>query len=138
MRHHLAMCVAAMVLAFGSVAAAQGMVFRLGETGGEAPPPPADWPPSEAMINALHLYQQGAYQEAAVLFERVIERGAIEDPASAPKKAIDRSTGDNATEATPSEPGGVERIDQGPKRLLRSQRARLRRHGAADMGETGH
>ena len=80
MRSHLALCVAALVLAFGSIAAAQvdGMVFRLDETGAGAPPPPADGPPSEVMLNALRLYQQGAYQEAAILFERVIENGAMD------------------------------------------------------------
>jgi hypothetical protein len=89
MRHQLASCVAILALSFASAAAAQNMVFRLEETGGGAPPPPTDGPPSATMINALRLYQQGAYQEAAILFERVIENGAIDLQPATQKKASD-------------------------------------------------
>ena len=53
-------------------ASAQDMTFTIDETG-QPPPPPADGPPSEALANALRLYQQERYAESAVQFQRVVE-----------------------------------------------------------------
>ena len=50
---------------------AQDMVFSVDDTG-EDPLPPADGPPSEAMAQALRLYGQERYMEAAVQFQRVV------------------------------------------------------------------
>jgi len=50
---------------------AQDMVFSLEETGGPGAPPP-EGPPSEAFANALRLYQQERYMEAAVQFQRAV------------------------------------------------------------------
>ncbi|MEM1418550.1 MAG: hypothetical protein AAGH15_26890 [Myxococcota bacterium] len=61
-------------------AAAQDMIFTTDETGGP-PAPPAEGPPSEALANALRLYQQERYQEAAVQFQRVVE-GETQDAAA--------------------------------------------------------
>jgi TolA-binding protein len=47
--------------------------------------PPADGPPSEAMANALRLYQQERYQEAAVQFQRVVEGETGDAPANIQK-----------------------------------------------------
>lgn len=73
-------------LASGS-AFAQGadMQFDVAETGqqpaAQSNAPPQDGPPSEAMANALRLYQQERYQEAAVQFQRVVEGGTGDAPA---------------------------------------------------------
>ena len=57
-----------------------------GGSGGAAnPAPPADGPPSEAMANALRLYQQERYQEAAVQFQRVVEGETHDAPANVQK-----------------------------------------------------
>jgi outer membrane protein assembly factor BamD (BamD/ComL family) len=63
------------------------MTFGAEETGqqGQAAPP-QDGPPSEAMANALRLYQQERYQEAAVQFQRVVE-GETGDAAANIQKA---------------------------------------------------
>jgi tetratricopeptide (TPR) repeat protein len=58
---------------------AQDMSFGLEDTGQSAQPargggtPPAEGPPSEALANAFRLYQQDRYQEASVLFQRVVD-----------------------------------------------------------------
>lgn len=51
-------------------AGAQDMQFSSQESG-EAPAPPQQGPPSEALANALRLYQQQRYNEAAVQLQRV-------------------------------------------------------------------
>jgi hypothetical protein len=55
-----------------SSASAQDMVFSVEDTGGGAAPPPEEGPPSEALANALRLYQQERYMEASVQFQRVV------------------------------------------------------------------
>ncbi|MDP3276505.1 MAG: tetratricopeptide repeat protein [Deltaproteobacteria bacterium] len=47
--------------------------------------PPADGPPSEAMANALRLYQQERYQESCVQFQRVVENETGDAPAQIQK-----------------------------------------------------
>lgn len=64
---------------------AQDMEFNIEETG-QPPAPPAEGPPSEALANALRLYQQERYQEAAVQFQRVVE-GETQDAAANVQKA---------------------------------------------------
>lgn len=65
-------------------AAAQDMTFSTDETG-QPPAPPAEGPPSEALANALRLYQQERYQEAAVQFQRVVEGETQDAPANVQK-----------------------------------------------------
>jgi tetratricopeptide (TPR) repeat protein len=65
-------------------AAAQDMTFTVDETG-QPPAPPAEGPPSEALANALRLYQQERYQEAAVQFQRVVEGETQDAPANVQK-----------------------------------------------------
>ena len=64
---------------------AQDMQFNIDETG-QPPAPPAEGPPSEALANALRLYQQERYQEAAVQFQRVVE-GETQDAQANVQKA---------------------------------------------------
>jgi tetratricopeptide (TPR) repeat protein len=74
-------------LVSGAVPAlAQDMQFGLEESG-QAPPqgPPAEGPPSEALGNALRLYTQERYQEAAVQFQRVVEGETPDAPANVQK-----------------------------------------------------
>jgi tetratricopeptide (TPR) repeat protein len=59
------------VLVSTSYAAAQDMSFSVEDTGTTAAPA-AEGPPSEALANALRLYQQERYLEAAVQFQRVV------------------------------------------------------------------
>src|SRR5262245_53019415 len=73
-----------------SIAAAQDMQFGLEDTGAAAAPgapaaPPAEGPPSEALANALRLYQQEQYPEAAVQFQRVVEGETQDAPANVQK-----------------------------------------------------
>ena len=68
-----------------ATAHAQDMEFNVEETG-QPPAPPAEGPPSEALANALRLYQQERYQEAAVQFQRVVE-GETQDAAANVQKA---------------------------------------------------
>ena len=75
---------ALMVFALGSSAVAQDMEFAIEETG-QAAAPPAEGPPSEALANALRLYQQDAYAEAAVQFQRVVEGETQDAPANVQK-----------------------------------------------------
>jgi TolA-binding protein len=65
---------------------AQDMQFGLEESGQNAPAgPPAGGPPSEALANALRLYTQERYQEAAVQFQRVVEGETPDAPANVQK-----------------------------------------------------
>jgi TolA-binding protein len=65
---------------------AQDMQFGLEESGQAAPAgPPAEGPPSEALANALRLYTQERYQEAAVQFQRVVEGETPDAPANVQK-----------------------------------------------------
>jgi TolA-binding protein len=67
-------------------AEAQDMQFGLEESGQAAPAgPPAEGPPSEALANALRLYTQERYQEAAVQFQRVVEGETPDAPANVQK-----------------------------------------------------
>lgn len=67
-----------------STAHAQDMVFDVEETG-QPPAPPAEGPPSEALANALRLYQQERYMEASVQFQRVVEGETQDAPANVQK-----------------------------------------------------
>jgi len=63
------------------------MTFTIEDTG-EAegtPAAPAEGPPSEALANALRLYQQERYAEAAVQFQRVVEGETADAPANVQK-----------------------------------------------------
>jgi len=79
-----AVTVALLAGAVTSTTAAQDMQFSLDETG-QPPAPPAEGPPSEALANALRLYQQERYQEAAVQFQRVVEGESQDAPANVQK-----------------------------------------------------
>jgi tetratricopeptide (TPR) repeat protein len=57
-----------------------GMDFTQGDDA-----PPAEGPPSEALANALRLYQQERYQEASVQFQRVVEGETQDAPANQQK-----------------------------------------------------
>lgn len=82
----VAMVVGPLVATWSPQAAhAQDMEFNVEETG-QPPAPPAEGPPSEALANALRLYQQERYQEAAVQFQRVVE-GETQDAAANVQKA---------------------------------------------------
>ncbi|MFK7992152.1 MAG: tetratricopeptide repeat protein [Sandaracinaceae bacterium] len=67
-----------------TTASAQDMVFNVEETG-QPPAPPAEGPPSEALANALRLYQQERYMEASVQFQRVVEGETQDAPANVQK-----------------------------------------------------
>ncbi|MBZ0119100.1 MAG: tetratricopeptide repeat protein [Sandaracinaceae bacterium] len=75
---------AAMGLGVVAPVAAQDMVFSVEETG-QPPAPPAEGPPSEALANALRLYQQERYMEASVQFQRVVEGETQDAPANVQK-----------------------------------------------------
>lgn len=74
----------ALALAVPQSASAQDMSFSVDETG-QPPAPPAEGPPSEALANALRLYQQEKYPEAAVQFQRVVEGETQDAPANVQK-----------------------------------------------------
>ena len=79
-------CLASVSTQFlSSRADAQDMSFDMKETG-QAAAPPAEGPPSEAMANALRLYQEERHQEAAVQLQRVVE-GETGDAAGNQQKA---------------------------------------------------
>ena len=86
MRHdRLVVCVlVAMLSSVSSIAVAQDMVFSVEETG-QPPAPPAEGPPSEALANALRLYQQERYMESSVQFQRVVEGETQDAPANVQK-----------------------------------------------------
>jgi tetratricopeptide (TPR) repeat protein len=74
------------VLSFGTNAGAQDMVFSTTDTGEvAAPPPPPAGPPSEALANALRLYQQEHYAQAAVQFQRIVQGETGDQPANVQK-----------------------------------------------------
>ncbi|MBK8168912.1 MAG: tetratricopeptide repeat protein [Sandaracinaceae bacterium] len=73
-----------LVLSVSTRATAQDMTFSVEETG-QPPAPPAEGPPSEYLANALRLYQQEKYQEAAVQFQRVVEGETQDAPANVQK-----------------------------------------------------
>lgn len=66
-----------------ALASAQDMTFTVDETGGAAPP--AEGPPSEALANALRLYQQERYMESSVQFQRVVGGETDDAPANVQK-----------------------------------------------------
>ncbi len=86
MRHErlVVIVLAASVLSFATQTRAQDMVFTVEETG-QPPAPPAEGPPSEALANALRLYQQEHYLEASVQFQRVVEGETQDAPANVQK-----------------------------------------------------
>ncbi|MDW8245507.1 MAG: hypothetical protein RMJ84_02915, partial [Sandaracinaceae bacterium] len=61
-------CFFALLAVVNGHAYGQDMTFTLEDVGGA----PAEGPPSEALANALRLYQQERYLEAAVQFQRVV------------------------------------------------------------------
>lgn len=77
--------VVALVLGITSTAWAQPAQSGMDFTQGADNAPPADGPPSEALANALRLYQQERYQEAAVQFQRVVEGETQDAPANQQK-----------------------------------------------------
>ncbi len=89
-RTALAAAVALAALAWTARASAQDMVFTTeGEEGGgdmTFSDQPAEGPPSEAMAAGLKLYQQKAFREASVQFQRVVE-GATTDAEANQMKA---------------------------------------------------
>jgi hypothetical protein len=69
-----------------TIASAQDMAFGVEETAPAGPVgPPAEGPPSEAFANALRLYAQERYEEAAVQFQRVVEGDTQDAPANVQK-----------------------------------------------------
>lgn len=78
--------VTALIICFHFNANAQDMVFTAQDTGevAEAPPPPSG-PPSEPLANALRLYQQESYAQAAVQFQRVVQKETRDEPANVQK-----------------------------------------------------
>jgi len=67
-------------------ARAQDMVFTTTDVGDTAaPPPPPAGPPSEALANALRLYQQEHYAQAAVQFQRIVQGETGDQPANVQK-----------------------------------------------------
>ncbi|MFO8070669.1 MAG: tetratricopeptide repeat protein [Polyangia bacterium] len=76
----------ALMTAFCVEANAQEMVFTGSDTGDTAaPPPPPSGPPSEALANALRLYQQEHYAQAAVQFQRIVQGQTGDQPANVQK-----------------------------------------------------
>ncbi len=86
MRHErlVVYVIAATLLGASATAGAQDMVFTVEETG-QPPAPAAEGPPSEALANALRLYQQERYMEASVQFQRVVEGETSDAPANVQK-----------------------------------------------------
>ncbi len=72
-------------LQLSSLALAQDMVFGAEESNDGSAAPPADGPPSEALANALRLYQQDRYLESAVQFQRVVGGETDDAPANVQK-----------------------------------------------------
>ncbi len=78
--------VTALVICALNTANAQDMVFTASDTGEAAePPPPPSGPPSEALANALRLYQQESYAQAAVQFQRIVQKETRDEPANVQK-----------------------------------------------------
>jgi len=76
----------ASVLLSDASVSAQDMSFDMKETGQAAAAAPAEGPPSEALANALRLYQEDKYPEAAVQFQRIVE-GEAKDSEGNKQKA---------------------------------------------------
>jgi len=75
--------IVALATTFGQVAGAQDMVFTTEDVGEvAAPPPPPSGPPSEALANALRLYQQEHYAQATVQFQRIVDGETGDQPAN--------------------------------------------------------
>ena len=75
-----------LLVAASANASAQDMAFGVEETAPAGPVgPPAEGPPSEAFANALRLYAQERYEEAAVQFQRVVEGDTQDAPANVQK-----------------------------------------------------
>lgn len=66
-------------------AAAQDMQFGLDEAGAAPAGPPAEGPPSGALSNALRLYAEERYEQAAVQFQRVVEGDTPDVPGNVQK-----------------------------------------------------
>jgi tetratricopeptide (TPR) repeat protein len=75
----------ALVAAMGLSATAHGQQADMNFAQGSADAPPAEGPPSEALANALRLYQQERYQESCVQFQRVVEGETGDAPANQQK-----------------------------------------------------
>jgi tetratricopeptide (TPR) repeat protein len=76
----------AVLFVFCANARAQDMVFTTTDVGdAAAPPPPPAGPPSEALANALRLYQQEHYAQAAVQFQRIVQGETGDQPANVQK-----------------------------------------------------
>ncbi|MCP4676901.1 MAG: hypothetical protein GY854_15570 [Deltaproteobacteria bacterium] len=74
------------VVCIGPIAQAQDMVFTTSDVGEvAAPPPQASGPPSEALANALRLYQQESYAQASVQFQRIVQGETGDEPANVQK-----------------------------------------------------
>jgi tetratricopeptide (TPR) repeat protein len=86
MRHErlVVYVIAATIFGASATVSAQDMVFTVEETG-QPPAPAAEGPPSEALANALRLYQQERYMEASVQFQRVVEGETSDAPANVQK-----------------------------------------------------
>jgi tetratricopeptide (TPR) repeat protein len=69
---------------FPGFVAAQDMTFEAEDTGQAAPPPPppAEGPPSEALANALRLYESEHYDQAAIEFQRIVDGETRDQPAN--------------------------------------------------------
>jgi TolA-binding protein len=78
--------VVVVIICAGAVAEAQDMVFTASDVGEVATsPPPPSGPPSEALANALRLYQQEKYAQAAVQLQRVIQGETKDEPGNVQK-----------------------------------------------------
>lgn len=78
--------VMAIVVGVVTPAESQDMVFTTAEIGEAAvAPPPPSGPPSEALANALRLYQQESYAQAAVQFQRIVQGETRDEPANVQK-----------------------------------------------------
>ncbi len=76
----------ALVCSVPGVGSAQDMVFTASDVGDAAePPPPPSGPPSEALANALRLYQQEKYAQAGVQFQRIVQGETGDEPANIQK-----------------------------------------------------
>ncbi|MCP4604298.1 MAG: hypothetical protein GY847_27885 [Proteobacteria bacterium] len=75
-----------LVVCIAPIAQAQDMVFTSSDVGEvAAPPPPPSGPPSEALANALRLYQQESYAQASVQFQRIVQGETGDEPANVQK-----------------------------------------------------
>ena len=82
----MSITVTAMVIALAALAWGQNQPDMNFAQAAQPEGPPAEGPPSEALANALRLYQQERYQEACVQFQRVVE-GETNDAAANQQKA---------------------------------------------------